>query len=136
MISLVIPTCNRASFLARLIHYYCNWYFNHHMIIADSSDDGTRAENRRNLSLLAGKIVVTYLDFQAGVSPICKLHGVLSRLHTPYVVIGADDDFHIPAALDCGVDFLRAHPEYGVLHGDAVVFSLKSGTATGACHRY
>jgi glycosyltransferase domain-containing protein len=51
-----------------------------------------------------------------------KLDFGVKQVTTPYMVFAADDDFIVHQALDECVEFLGAHPDYGMAHGYCLMY--------------
>jgi glycosyltransferase domain-containing protein len=130
MLTLILPTRNRTEFLLRLLRYYADLGFRVPIVIADSSDGDAVDATRRNLDRLPASLTVGHRTFAPTASLVGKVESALEEVRTPYVVIGADDDFHVPGALQRAVAFLDANPQYSLVHGDAVLFGLRAGAGT------
>ena len=131
MLTVLVPTKNRAPFLTRLCSYYGGRDFNHKLLIVDSSEPNHAGENRRALELLGGDFNVEYKLYDNDIGFLEKVNAALSLVNTPYAVVGADDDMFIPAGLSRSVEFLEANSDYVLAHGDAMTFSLNTSTAWG-----
>lgn len=131
MLTLIVPTRNRSPYLLRLLSYYREQHFNHRLLILDSSDTEHASENRRAIDSLAGKFEIEYKLYGSEVVSVQKVDDALGSVETPYAVLGADDDFIVPQTLNRAVEFLHSHADYSLVHGEAITFSLESGTACG-----
>ena len=131
MITLVIPTRNRPHFLLRALSYYSDCRFGHPIVIADSSDEEHLRRGEFALKSIAGRLSVAHEVFPSDTPVLAKLSGVLDEVETPYVVLGSDDDFFVPEALGQAVRFLETHADFGLAHGEATLFGLRSGTVHG-----
>jgi len=56
---------------------------------------------------------------------------LLRQAETPYVALCGDDDFLLPSGLQSCVEFLEAHPDYEVCHGDALLFAVEGDRPHG-----
>lgn len=99
--------------------------------MVDSSEPELADANRRALSMLPPAIEVEYKLYENEIGFLEKVNAALSVVETPYVAIGADDDFFIPAGLGRAVEFLEANRDYAVAHGDAMTFSLNGSEPWG-----
>jgi len=131
MLTVLVPTKNRAPFLSRLCSYYGGRAFKHKLLIVDSSEPSQADENRRALELLGNDVDVEYKLYDNDIGFLEKVNAALSLVSTPYAVLGADDDMFIPAGLSRTVEFLEANSDYVLAHGDAMTFSLNTSGAWG-----
>ena len=131
MLTLVIPTRNRAHFLSRVLHYYSQNQLKYSIIIADASDPEDYNKTEQVIKRLDSSLNVIHLPFPAQAPAFVCLANGLKQVRTPYSVFVADDDFYVPAALDQCVRFLETHPDYRVVHGIHVIFGLASGIVHG-----
>ena len=93
------------------------------VLILDSSEQPVRSDGL--LSLLA-EHWISYQRYDPNSSFLDKLAEGLSKVTTPYAVVGADDDFLVPRTLLTGVQFLEAHPSYATVQGAALSFGVKT----------
>ena len=110
-VSIIIPTHERPSYLDRILEYYAHEPF--HIYVADSSAlpyNGSRLKGNVTYFHLPGKFL-TY-----------KIAFTLEYIETPFVVMCADDDFIIPAAIQTCVEFLSDHSSYAVAMGNALAY--------------
>ena len=131
MLTVLVPTKNRPSFLRRLCTYYRGLDFKHKLFIVDSSEPEQADANRRALSLLSPDFNVEYKLYDNDIGFLEKVNAALNSVSTPFAVLGADDDFFIPAGLGRAAEFLEANADYTLAHGDALTFSLNASEAWG-----
>lgn len=131
LLTIIIPTRNRSSFLRRLLTYYCKLHLEGAVLIVDSSDLAHVSQNQRVVDFLEADLNVAYRVHDASASLSEKVCDSLNYVTTPYAVIGADDDFFVPSTLSRVVQFLEDHDEYIVAHGDAIGFITDSSEAYG-----
>jgi glycosyltransferase domain-containing protein len=131
MLTVIVPTRNRSPYLLRLLSYYREQHFNHRLLILDSSDPEHARKNRLAVDSLKGSFEIEHKLYGSEVLSVQKVDDALSSVDTPYAVLGADDDFIIPATLNLALEFLQSHTDYSLVHGEAITFSLESGTAWG-----
>jgi glycosyltransferase domain-containing protein len=113
-VSILVPTHNRHAYLARLLDYYHLESFR--IVIADSSEtryNGPLGEDVRYFHL-------------PGHSMTSKLSLVMDQIDTPYMLMCADDDFIIPAAIHTCVQFLSGHPSFSVAMGNVICYLRNS----------
>jgi glycosyltransferase domain-containing protein len=131
MLTVLVPTKNRPSFLTRLCSYYRERNLDHQLLIVDSSEPEQASENRRALELLEAGFKVEYKLYENEIGFLEKLNEALASVETPYAVLGADDDLFVPDGLTRAVEFLEANQDYALAHGDALTFSLNTNEAWG-----
>jgi len=124
MLTIVTPTYNRPAFLRRLLRYYRDTGLKAALLIADSSQQAQREENRRTIAEVAGSLAVRHAEHPADIPYVQKVLQSLTMVATPLMALGSDDDFFVPRTLEDAGAFLLAHPDYEVAHGDAVGFEL------------
>jgi len=130
MISVLVPTLNRSSFVVRLLRYYKNVGFSGEILIGDSSDCSHAEEIKREIKSVTNSLNVKYVDC-SGLNDSEAIEHLSQCATTPYVAFVGDDDFLVPNGLSEAVEFLEGHPEYSVAHGDAALCILKSTGAYG-----
>ncbi len=127
LLSVVVPTYNRPQFLARVLTYYAGLRFPYTIIVADSSAEPTAKANRQLANTLRHNLNLNYQYYAEDIHVADKITRALTLVSSPYVALGADDDFTVPASLKPGAEFLESHPDYAVVHGEAVYFVLRPG---------
>ncbi|WP_296182517.1 TIGR00180 family glycosyltransferase [Pseudomonas sp. UBA1879] len=116
LLTMVLMTHERPAFLRRALQYYgtlpCK------ILVLDSSAQALEAEyvdfphvDYRHLP------EYSYWGVQA------KLDFGVRQVTTPYMVFAADDDFVVHDALSESVNFLEAHPDYGMCHGYCLMYA-------------
>lgn len=113
MVTVIIPTHNRANYLKRAIEYWKETGFK--IIIADSSSQ--KYENNIPLN-------INYYYFP-NLSFISKLATILSNVETKYSLLCADDDFVTKIGVKKSCDFLENNPDYAVAQGRYISFCPK-----------
>lgn len=120
----VIPTyADRTPFLARALRYYGALEFRHKILIADSSPGPAAEANQDTVNALGNRLHVEYQRFAPDIHVIDKIVQAVSTIDSAYTVLGADDDFAVPAALEQAIGFLEGHPDYALAHGEAALFA-------------
>lgn len=128
-LTVLIPTYNRYPRLRRLLRYVRSVDLPYRVTVLDSSSDSMDlGELREGLS----DSRISHVRYEPSISPVAKLADGLRRVATPYVVVWADDDFLVPAALGEGVRFLEGHRDYSVVHGQAGLFRVASNRDSAA----
>jgi len=129
-VSLLVPTFNRSDFVIRLLGYYRDHQFPGQLLIGDSSV-GEHAERiQAAIAQLNGQVQVVYRAYPGLKAAACLRE--LSRLVvTPYAAFLPDDDLYVPEALERGIRFLEAHPDYSAAHGTGLLLKLEGTGAYG-----
>jgi glycosyltransferase domain-containing protein len=136
MLSIVVPTRGRATFMRRLLKYFadsgCPWP----IVLADEG----AAEDREIIASLvrehAGSLRLVHRFTIGPCDFIGKVRDALAEVATPYVVLGADDDFFSLQGLMAAVAWLEANADYSLAHGLAIGFHVAGDDAVhGGMHR-
>lgn len=131
LLTIVVPTRDRAEFLERMIGYYDTQRTPWKLVIADSSTTNSRIAEPaawgpgRNLDLIVR-------HYEPSVDFLEKLSDALAAVETPYTVLAADDDFLVTAGLERALRFLERHCDYAIASGVGATFSTKTGGVYGA----
>jgi len=97
-LTVVIPTyADRPPFLARALRYYQALEFRHKILIADSSPAPAVAANQETVKALGDRLHVEHQRFAPDIHVIDKIAQAVSTIDSAYTVLGADDDFAVPA---------------------------------------
>jgi glycosyltransferase domain-containing protein len=121
-LTIVVPTCNRYRFLARLLRYYRACGAPVRMHILDSSPN---AAPDSAVARLIDTPAITYTTYDTKMGPLPKLHEGLKRVTTPYAVLWADDDLMVPRSLMAAAQFLEQHRDFSVAHGVGGLFTAE-----------
>lgn len=118
--TLVLLTHKRPAFLRRALQYYKD--FPGTLLVLDSSPEPVAGIASRFPRVDYQHLPqFNYRGFQAKIK-----HG-LSLVKTPYVALVADDDFILTEAIAESLDFLEAHPDYGMCQGYSMMYLAESG---------
>ena len=114
-LTIVLITHNRPAFLRRALHYYRDYPAT--LLVLDSS-------SQIDATLQADHPQVEYLHLPqfAYTGLQDKLTYGVERIRTPFMTFAADDDFLLFDGMTQSVDFLQAHPDYGVCHGYGMMY--------------
>jgi len=132
-LTLIIPTYNRPDFLERVLRYYASQRVRFPIVVADSSPSSAADANRRIVEALQPALAIRYERHEPEIHVAQKIARALDEVPSPYAALGADDDFSIPASLERGAAFLASHPDYALVHGEAVLFQVTPAAAYGRC---
>jgi glycosyltransferase domain-containing protein len=124
MLTIVVPTRDRPTFILRLLRYYSKLGVKIQIIVCDSSTPDKQLKSSTIESLLKTGLNLRYDVYPADTPFTEKLLKTVKSVETEYIVLGADDDFFIPKTLTDAVDFLDTHPDYSVFHGEAFTFNV------------
>ncbi len=133
-LTVVVMTYNRYPRLLRLLRYIASVQLPYAVHILDSSSEAAPSE----LSHWLRVVGASYHTYHTDTPPMHKLRDGVSRVSTPYVVQWADDDFLVPRGLAEGVQWLRTHADYRVVHGLGVLLVLEGSGEQhlGSCMPY
>jgi glycosyltransferase domain-containing protein len=112
-LTIVIYTYNRHKFLKRTINYWLK--FNVKILILDGSDckfDELNLENKN----------IKYVHDQRGFYK--RLIDSSNYINTEFMMLGCDDEFYLPSALNSCIKFLTKNPEYSTCGGCAIGFGV------------
>lgn len=123
-LTIVVPTRRRGAFVGRLLRYWahigCAWP----IILADEGAPEDREASAAVVGEHAARLTLLHLFNVGPCDFVTKVYDALARVTTPYVVLGADDDFFSPAGLAAAVNWLEAHGDYSVAHGRSIGFHV------------
>jgi len=131
LLSVVVPTRNRADFVRRLLQYHVDQRIDCALIIADDGDEQSRDENAKSVAAAASKIQVEFRPFDQPVDLATKIGLVLNGIETEFTALGADDDFFAAQGLEQACKWLQANPDYSIAHGTSWVFEVAGGGVHG-----
>ncbi|OAI93138.1 TIGR00180 family glycosyltransferase [Pseudomonas putida] len=118
--TLVMLTHKRPGFLRRALQYYKD--FPGTLLVLDSSPEPAAGITERFPRVDYRHLPqFDYRGFQAKIK-----HG-LGLVTTPYMALVADDDFILPDAIGESLDFLEAHPDYGMCQGYSMMYLAQAG---------
>jgi len=109
-VTLIILTHNRHNFLRRVLEYYTQHDIK--IYICDSSDEPF---------LESSDVKYEYFHYK-NYSYLEKIHSILQKVDTKYVVFSPDDDFIIFNGIKESIDFLNKYEDYIAAEGHFTVF--------------
>lgn len=121
--SLLVPTFGRAALLRRLLSYYASTRFPYPIIIADSSIDDVRDENRDTISRCT-ELHITHRTFDPSIETFQKITEVLRSIESDAAGLCSDDDFLAAGAPARAVTFLARHEEYIAVQGRSFIANI------------
>ena len=132
--SIIIPTYNRPAHLSRIISYYDSFGENFRVIVADSSREEFKGDNKGIVSS-ASNLNILYLDnYSPETHPFQKFSDAVNHVEKKYCVFCADDDFIVPGGIEASLAFLESNTDYAVAHGRYISFKVVNGS--GNTQRY
>jgi len=131
--TIIIPTYNRPDYLKRLLSYYDSYNIKSKIIIADSSSEDNKIENKRISSHFTDMNILHIADYPYTISPNNKLCDILNYVNSEYSLFCADDDFTTPNGITQSINFLENNSDFSVAHGVYVGFSVKKNSENETC---
>lgn len=119
-LTLVIFTFNRHSLLVRTLNYWSN--YNIKLIVLDGSS--MRLKNR----CLQSKNIKYIYDTRGLYE---RLLSSVNHIDTEFVILGSDDEFYLPSALESCIKFLLKEPTFTSCGGRAIGFISDKGKILG-----
>lgn len=121
-LSIVIPTYNRQSFALRIIEYWSGKEPT--IIILDGSKNKIDNLQLKNI----GKNI-KYIHLPIGY--YSRLHSVINMIETDYVLLGCDDEFYIPSALNSCIQTISNQSQLVACCGRAIGFNFFNNKVSG-----
>ncbi|GEM_PF-3141656 len=123
MLTIVLPTINKARFVRRLVKWLLEKEFRGILLVGDSSTNPNEAvETFAALSAAEGYFNTVYNAFP-GLDGTKTTQLLSQKIVTPYCAYLGDDDYLCPGAADECIHYLELHTEYAGAHGHA--FSMQ-----------
>lgn len=122
MITIVVITCNRYTYLERLLNFYEKHEFPFPILILDSSSD---KDITPNLSRLMNDRRIRHKKYSNQISFEEKIARGVLDIKTRYCVLNADDDFLIPYGVSECIHFLENKPDYSIAQGFFIQHTIK-----------
>jgi glycosyltransferase domain-containing protein len=119
-LTLIIPTCNRATSLAALMGYLETEKADCRVLVLDSSRPETMAANRARVGIAS--LDAEFAEF-ADTDPDKKLRQGIQRISTTFCAICADDDLVILDGVRRCLDALRGNPLVPGAEGSSFSFA-------------
>lgn len=114
-LTLVVLTQDRPAFLRRTLQYYSS--LPARVLVLDSS-----VQSNGDIAALFPKVDYQHLPQFAQGDAAQKIAKGVAGVSTPFMVFVDDADFLVHDALVQAVDFLTAHPDYGLCHGYCLMY--------------
>jgi glycosyltransferase domain-containing protein len=125
-LTMLLPTRNRPEYLKRLFKYLDTQEVFFKIIIVDSSEEKFINQVDGVVSKFSLSLPLELHRYNPNISVIEKVSRGLDLIQTPYSVITADDDFHIPSTIKKSIEFLEKNQDYSAVQGTALFFKLRS----------
>ena len=123
-LSLIVPSvAGREVFFERALRHFAECAVRWPVLVTDHSGPG----RDRNLAAVAARYPA--LDLRLILHPpemhfLERLARCAEAARTDYVVVHADDDFMMPAAIEASIAFLEAQPGFGACKGRMAFFTM------------
>lgn len=114
--SIVIPTFQGAAFLRRALDYLKQEGHEGRIVISDSST-GTHKDFAKSCPGIYPELLIDVFDYDESVSFTSKLIDTLQRISSRNVLLHANDDFMVPAAVEHCVCFLEENNDFSSARG-------------------
>jgi glycosyltransferase domain-containing protein len=131
MITYVIPTYERVTYLERLLDFFALKELPYEIWIADSSRPFVSAQNQKIIDSFSKRLKVRYENYPVSISVFRKLSETLAKVETEFVVVCADDDFQLPTSVEKCAQFLKENPDYSLAQGIGYGFRLINAKSDG-----
>lgn len=121
-LSIIIPTYNRKSFALRCIEYWSEKEPT--VIILDGSKNKIDDLNLKNIGQN-----IKYIHLPTGYYH--RLRSVINMIETDYVLLGCDDEFYIPSALNSCIKTISNQSQLVACCGRAIGFNFVNNEVSG-----
>lgn len=122
MITILIPTHNRSSYLSRNLNFLSGHDSIFNLVIADSSDPEFFRKNDVLVRKYSDRLNISVIDCR-GMDIFSKYVFSLSRIDSQFVAVCGDDDFIVPAVAEKCAAFLAENCDYSLAQGKIVTFT-------------
>jgi glycosyltransferase domain-containing protein len=120
MLTVLLPTRNRAPYCAAQLRFFEKCELAYPIIVADSSDPAHVSRVMAGCTKNA-----SYRRFDPHLLMADKLLAAVQSVNTAYVVVVPDDDVTFPHAIERSLSFLQQHDEYVAAHGYVLDFRIE-----------
>ena len=125
-VTLLLPTiASRIEFLRSTLAHLEVAMPGVRIVISDHTEDGDRDAVTRLVAQYP-RLQVETVHHPAAMHFLQRLSDCAKVAHTPFVVVHADDDYMLPAALDESVVFLQSHQDYVCCQGRTFFLKLRA----------
>ena len=142
MVTVIIPTRNRATYLRVLLNYLNHTALPFRIVVLDAGDPELSQKIKENIGDWSGQLDVRYEKAITVDSPRSsirfyqQLAALLPSIETPYVGVLADDDHYIARGLTEIASALRDGPEVAVCSGVAGQVRETAGGQKGSTFEF
>ena len=123
MITLLIPTINRYSFIKKYLIYLNKYGFNGQVLIGDSSDESNYDATSNYIESNEFSFEVKQYSFP-NMYPHKCIKKMLKDIKFPYSMFICDDDILVVSTLKKCIKFLESNPSYSGVGGVSVLARL------------
>jgi len=129
LLTILIPTRNRADFIIRLLEYYELLNFSGVVFIGDSSDITNYYQIQYKIKKIKKYKVIIHHYPEKSIREVMEL--MSKKITTSYAMFSGDDDLIIPSGAVKAVHFLQKNNDYIAAHGAGYVFNVKNNGPYG-----
>jgi glycosyltransferase domain-containing protein len=122
MLTVLLPTRNRAPQCSRQLRFLSENKFPYRIIVLDGSDAVAAVDVRA-----ASEGIAEYRHFDPFFRMADKLAAAVTDVETPFVLLIPDDDIVLPHAIEQEIAFLKQNPGFIAAHGYFLGFRDQSG---------
>jgi glycosyltransferase involved in cell wall biosynthesis len=127
-VDVVVLSYNHVLFIERCINSIASQETDYAINILVADDCSTDGTGELVKSLMEKYKNLYLIQQERNVGSIENARNVISQCQSPYLAFCEGDDFWIDAIkIQIQLDFLKANPDYGMVHGDVVYFDNKKG---------
>jgi glycosyltransferase domain-containing protein len=125
-VTLLLPTiASRMEFLRSTLAHLEVAMPGVRIVISDHTEDGDQEAVRRVVTQYP-RLQVDIVHHPAAMHFLKRLSDCAKVARTPFVVVHADDDYMLPAALDESIEFLQSHQDYVCCQGRTFFLKLRA----------
>ena len=130
-LTILLPLRDRVPFTRRWLSYAATAPLPYRILIADGGAEPGVAETVAEKKSAGLDVEYVRYPFDSTYTNYyTKLADALSRVTTPFVVMGDNDDLFVPHGLAQAVEFLRTKPDYVACGGQCAVFWIANSNGT------
>lgn len=121
LLTIIVPTKNRSSFVERMLKYYEASKIKINFLILDSSDEIERKKIKKIIDFY--KKIFNINFFSAKLYPVPIISKYVCHVLTKYSLISSDDDFYSLEELQFGIFFLEKNSNYSLYNGPSIIIN-------------
>ncbi len=129
MLTIVLPTINKARFVKRLVIWLADKNFQGTLLVGDSSTNPNEAADTYTALAAAERNFRTAYHAFPGLDGTQTTQLLSHKISTPYCTYLGDDDYLCPDAANECIHYLELHEGYVGAHGHAFSIEVSSNSA-------